>query len=132
MKLLVKAMRKAWYQQRKRITDDDCEVKEILSYIADDGQLGDHLHDLEPDPDILGPLSHGPPRLADELLSVQPDLHPVVEEGEQGGQGEGRHEDCDETELEHWNTEMVLRIVTHYHNMTLTSMTSTYDYIWGL
>ena len=104
-------------------------MKEILSYIADDGQLGDHLHDLEPDPDILGPLGHGPPRLADELLSVQPDLHPVVEEGEQGGQGEGRHEDCDETELEHWNTEMVLRIVTHYHNMTLTSMTSTYDYI---
>ena len=47
------------------------------------------------------PLSHGPPRLADELLSVQPDLHPVVEEGEQGGQGEGRHEDRDETELEH-------------------------------
>ena len=132
MKLLVKAMRKAWYQQRKRITDDDCEVKEILSYIADDGQLGDHLHDLEPDPDILGPLGHGPPRLADELLGVQPDLHPVVEEGEQGGQGEGRHEDCDETELEHWNTKMVLRIVTHYHNMTLTSMTSTYDYIWGL
>ena len=75
------------------------------------------------------PLGHGPPRLADELLSVQSDLHPVVEEGEQGGQGEGRHEDCDETELEHWNTEMVLRIVTHYHNMTLTTMTSTYDYI---
>ena len=46
------------------------------------------------------PLRHGPPSLADELLGVQPDLHPVVEEGEQGGQGEGRHEDCDETELE--------------------------------
>ena len=83
-------------------------MKEILSYIADDGQLGDHLHDLEPDPDILGPLGHGPPRLADELLGVQPDLHPVVEEGEQGGQGEGRHEDCDETELENWKLHFTL------------------------
>ena len=49
------------------------------------------------------PLSHGPPRLADELLSVQPDLHPVVEEGEQGGQGEGRHEYGNKTKLENWS-----------------------------
>ena len=47
------------------------------------------------------PLGHRPPRLTDELLGVQSDLHPVVEEGEQGSQGEGRHEDRDETELEH-------------------------------
>ena len=47
------------------------------------------------------PLGHRPPRLTDELLGVQSDLHPVVEEGEQGSQGEGGHEDGDETELEH-------------------------------
>ena len=83
-------------------------VKFVLSYerkivtdIADNRQLGDHLHDGEPDPDVLGPLGHGPPGLTDELLGVQSDLHPVVEEGEQGSQGEGRHEDGDETELEH-------------------------------
>ena len=96
MKSLVKAMRKAWgcqmcveFYERKIVTD-----------IADNRQLSDHLHDGEPDPDVLRPLRHGPPGLADELLGVQPDLHPVVEEGEQGGQGEGRHEDCDEPELE--------------------------------
>ena len=88
-----------------REKEDDLEVKEAVPHIADNSQLSDHLHNPEPDPDVLRPLRHGPPGLADELLGVQPDLHPVVEEGEQGGQGEGRHEDCDETKLENWETE---------------------------
>ena len=87
------------------INSCDCEVKEILAYIADNRQLGDHLHDPEPDPDVLGPLGHGPPGLTDELLCVQSDLHPVVDEGEQGSQGEGRHEDCYEAKLKNWETE---------------------------
>ena len=40
--------------------------------IAYDGHLGEHLHDLEPDADVLGPLRHGSPRLADKLGRVQP------------------------------------------------------------
>ena len=84
----------------ERKNGNDCRLKDTLPYITDNSQLSDHLHNPEPDPDILRPLRHGPPGLADELLGVQPDLHPVVEEGEQGGQGEGSHEDCDEAELE--------------------------------
>ena len=95
MKLLVKAMRKACREK-----EDDLVVIETVPHIADNSQLSDHLHNPEPDPDVLRPLRHGPPGLADELLGVQPDLHPVVEEGEQGGQGEGSHEDCNEAELE--------------------------------
>ena len=72
------------------------------SYITDDSKVGDQLHDPEPDADVLRPLGHGPACLADELLGVQSDLHPVVEEGKQGRQGEGRHEDCDEAKLQHY------------------------------
>ena len=96
MKSLVKAMRNAWgcqisvvFYERKNVTD-----------ITDNRQLSDHLHDGEPDPDVLGPFGHGPPGLADELLGVQSDFHPVVQEREEGRQGEGRHENCDETKLE--------------------------------
>lgn len=42
------------------------------------------------------------PGLTNKLLSVQPDFHPVVEKGEEGGQWERSHEDRDETELKHW------------------------------
>ena len=73
-----------------------------MSYITDDRQLCQHLQYGEPDPDILRPLRHRPPRLADKLLAVQPDLHPVVDEGKEGGQGEGGHENGDEAELQNW------------------------------
>ena len=70
------------------------------THVADDGQLGEHLEDLEPDADVLRALGHGAPRLAHKLLRVQPDLHPVVEEGAQRGEREGRHKDGDKTKLE--------------------------------
>ena len=47
----------------------------------------------------LSPLCHSTSRLTDKLLGVKSDLDPVVEEGEEGSEGEGRHEDGDETEL---------------------------------
>ena len=43
----------------------------VFSYVADDGYLGEHFHDLEPDADVLGPLRHGAPRLSDELGRVK-------------------------------------------------------------
>ena len=76
-------------------------VSQFSAHVADDGQLGEHLQDLEPDPDVLRALRHRPPRLAYKLLCVQPDLNPVVEQGEQRGEGEGGHEDGNEPELEH-------------------------------
>ena len=44
----------------------------LYTHVADDGQLGEHLQDLEPDADILRPLRHRTPGLAHELLGVQP------------------------------------------------------------
>ena len=104
MKSLVKAMRKAWEHV---VFYYEIFSKECFTDIADNSQLSDHLHDGEPDPDVLRSLRHGPSGLADELLGVQPDLHPVVDEGEQGRQGEGRHEDCDETKLEDWKLDLI-------------------------
>ena len=40
------------------------------------------------------------PGLTDKLLSIKPDLDPVVEESKEGGEGEGGNEDGDEAELE--------------------------------
>ena len=48
----------------------------------------------------LRPLCHRSPSFTDKLLSIEPDLNPVVEEGEEGGEREGGHEDRDEPELE--------------------------------
>ena len=50
----------------------------VVTHIADDRQLRDHLHDPEPDADVLRPPRHRPPRLAHELLRVQPNLDPVI------------------------------------------------------
>ena len=42
-----------------------------------------------------------PPCFTDKLLCVQPDLHPVVEESEERGQGKSGNKDGDEAELKH-------------------------------
>lgn len=73
------------------------------THVADDGQVGQHVQDLEPDADVLGALRDWPPRLAHQLVRVQPDLHPVVEQREQRRKRERRHEDGDEAELQNWN-----------------------------
>ena len=40
------------------------------------------------------------PGIPNKLLSIKSDLDPVVEEGKEGGEGEGGDEDGDEPELE--------------------------------
>ena len=42
----------------------------------------------------------GIPGVSNKLLSIESDLDPVVEEGEEGSEGEGGDEDGDEAELE--------------------------------
>ena len=42
----------------------------------------------------------GIPGVSNKLLSIESDLNPVVEEGEEGSEGEGGDEDGDEAELE--------------------------------
>ena len=68
-------------------------------YIAYDCQLSQHLHNPEPDPNILCSFCHSSPCFTDKLLGIQPDLHPVVQQGKQRGQGEGCYEYGDEAKL---------------------------------
>lgn len=76
-----------------------------LAYVADDGQVSDGLQDGEPDANALCSLSHQPPVVTDELVGIQADLHPVVEQGKEGCQGTGRHKDGDEAALQDCNEE---------------------------
>lgn len=52
--------------------------------------------------DILCPFSHWPTEDSNELVSIKPDLDPVVEQGEEGSEREGCHKDCHKTVLDHW------------------------------
>ena len=70
-----------------------------MAYIGDDGKLGQKVENLEPDPYVLRSLSYSASCFTDKLLSVQPNLDPIVEQGEERGQWECSHEDGDETKL---------------------------------
>lgn len=70
-------------------------------YVAEHGHVCDELQDGEPDADILSSFRHRPAILGDKLLSVQPRLHPVVNESEERSEGTRSHEDGDEPELNH-------------------------------
>lgn len=50
--------------------------------------------------DVFGPDGVGSAQLGDKLLGVQPDLNDIVQECEEGGQGEGGDKEGDETELD--------------------------------
>ena len=69
--------------------------------VGDDRELGQHVQDLEPNADIFCPFGHGSARFANELLGVQANFDPVIEQGEERRQRESRHEDGDEAELQH-------------------------------
>ena len=69
------------------------------TYVADDGELNDGVEDAEPDSDVLAAFGDRPASLADELVSVQTDLQPVVEQREQRRQRKRRHEHRYEAEL---------------------------------
>ena len=75
-----------------------------MTHIDYDGQVWQAFQDAEPDAYVLGALGHRPAVLAGELVSVQTDFHPVVEEGEERSERERRHEDGDEAKLEHCGT----------------------------
>lgn len=66
--------------------------------------MGQGFQDVKPDPDVLGTLSHRPAVLANKLVRVQTDFHPVVEEGKEWCERESCHEDGDEPKLEHCST----------------------------
>ena len=72
------------------------------THVCDDGEVRQGLQDVEPGADVLRTLGHRPAVLTHKLVGVQADLGPVVEQSEEGRQGEGRHEDGDEAKLQHW------------------------------
>lgn len=70
-----------------------------LTDVADDGKLRESVENLEPDSDVLTSFCYRTSRLAGELVSVQSDLHPVVEQSKERRQRKRRHEYCYEPEL---------------------------------
>ena len=63
------------------------------------GQRGD---DVEPDADAGCLLSERATRVANQLLRVQAQFDPVVEQGEEGSERKRHHEYSYKTELQHW------------------------------
>ena len=76
-----------------------------MTHVGDDGEVRQGLQDVEPGADVLRALGHRPPVLTHKLVCVQTHLGPVVEQSEERGQWEGRHEDGDEPELQHWESQ---------------------------
>lgn len=60
----------------------------------------DELHNGKPDADVLSSLDHRAAILSHKLLSIQSDLHPVVDESKERRQRASSHEDGDEAELD--------------------------------
>lgn len=76
----------------------------ISTHVGYDGEVRQGFQYVEPDADVLGSLGHRSAVLAHKLVGVQTDFHPVIEERKEGSEGEGCHEDGDETKLEHCST----------------------------
>lgn len=72
------------------------------SYIAEDGYVCDELQDGEPDANVLSSLHHWAAIFSHKLLSVQTNLHPVINKSEERSERTRCHEDGDETKLNHW------------------------------
>ena len=88
-----------------------CNVKrDVATYIADDSQLSECVENCEPDSDILTSFGDRPARFTGELVSVQADLKPVVEQCKQRRKRKRSHEDCYETELQHYKIHHTLLV----------------------
>lgn len=61
----------------------------------------DELHDGEPDADVLSSLHHRAAIFSHKLLSVQTNLHPVINESKERSERTSCHEDGDEAKLNH-------------------------------
>lgn len=72
------------------------------THITEDGYVGDELQDGEPDANALSSLHHRAAIFTHKLLSIQTNLHPVINESEERSERTRRHEDGDETKLDYW------------------------------
>lgn len=71
------------------------------THIGNNRQNGHCVEDFLPCADVSGLGCHRSSELGGELPGVHPDLQDVVEQSQQGSQGEGRHKQSDETKLDH-------------------------------
>lgn len=78
------------------------------THVSDDGQNGHGVEDLQPRADVSGLGRNRASELSGKLPGVHPDLQDVVEQSQQGGQGERGHEEGDEAKLHHWKETAVL------------------------
>jgi len=71
------------------------------TYVSDDGSIGDSLEDPIPGSNVLHSFGQRSPQLRNPLVRIQSNLDNVVEEGKEGGQGEGGYEEGHEPILNH-------------------------------
>jgi hypothetical protein len=72
----------------------------IVTHIADDSEVCQHVQDLEPDANILCSFSHNASGVTHKLLCIQPNLDPVVEQCKQWSQWEGSYKNGYKAKLE--------------------------------
>lgn len=75
------------------------------TYICDDRKYSNPTEDFLPGSDAVGLGCHGTSELSGELPGIHSNLNNVVNECQEGCQGEGGHEQCDETKLDHCDVE---------------------------
>ena len=80
-------------------------MSQSTTNICDNGEDGDPTEDFLPGPDAVGLGCHGASVLSGELPGIHSYFNDVVDQCQQGGQGEGGDEKRDETKLDHWDTE---------------------------
>ena len=78
---------------------DKCST--YLTYIGEEGEVGDGPEDGLPESDVLRPQRQLPPLRRHHLVRVQPDLDDVVDEREERRQRERSHEQRYEAVLDH-------------------------------
>lgn len=85
-----------WYTSRIKGREYTCNT-----HIGNHRQDGHRVEDFLPRSDVSGLGCHRPSELGGELPGVNADLHDVVEQSKKRSQGEGGHEQSDETKLNH-------------------------------
>lgn len=76
-------------------------LQRLESYVGEHGRVRDELQDGKPDADVLSSLHHRAAIFSDELLSIQTNLHPIVDESEERSERTRCHKDGDESKLKH-------------------------------
>lgn len=78
-----------------------CSYYYCHTHVSNNGHNRHHVEDLLPGANASGFRCHWPFELGGELPGVHPDFQNVVEQSQEGGQGEWGHKQSDEAKLDH-------------------------------